>query len=104
MVVPGSTLCAHAGRPGDQSAARRTRLTLPARVRCWLPPELRGRSSALAVRRLSAGAGNGTMRGRLAPGDSPASILAGRGGALDAGSTMRAHPRSIILAAALVAP
>jgi D-alanyl-D-alanine carboxypeptidase len=66
--------------------------------------DLRERSIARAVRRLAAGAGNGTVRGRLAPTDSPASILAAPGGALDAGSIMRAHPRSIILAAALLAP
>jgi D-alanyl-D-alanine carboxypeptidase len=42
--------------------------------------------------------------GTWPPGGSPASTLAGESAALDAGSTMNLRPRSIILAAALIAP
>jgi D-alanyl-D-alanine carboxypeptidase len=53
---------------------------------------------------MAAGAGRGTVRGRLAPSGSLGSILARQGRDLDAGSIMRLLPRQVLLAAALIAP
>src|SRR3954453_4543207 len=53
---------------------------------------------------MTAGAGRGTVRGRLFATGSLGSMLARRRGRLDAGSTMRLQPTSTILAAALIAP